>query len=255
MPIRLDDLEELPGIELLSGWFTAAGEPVRVAAVDRDVARLVLVRDPGAEPMLRELTNERKRQSKGKGRTGTAGGPDVLDDDVELRVLVPEPMSAEGRERSTVLFPYSRKGISGDQGLLKAAVAPKNERMLGIGLMLPDGVAMAGLHAAESNPRRAVLLLLGPKREDITRLDPEVVRDFLGDLGVPLVVWDLSGPGGAAPSAWAADVVIEDLDDLARATRRLRYLLDEQRIVWVSGRYLPQELGLGPTAKGISLVR
>jgi len=255
LPVRLDDVDELPAPDLLSGWFVAAGDPVRVAAVDRDQARLVIVRDPGAEPMLRELLEERKRLSKGKSRGTTSRNLDLLDEDVELRVLVPEPMAAEGRERSTILFPYSRRGISGDKGLLKAAVAPKNERMLGIGLMLPDGVAMAGLHAAEGNPRRAVLLLLGSKREDITRLDPRDVRSFLKDLRVPLVVWDLSGPRGTPPSSWQADAVIESFDDLSRATRRLRYQLDEQRIVWVGGRHLPQELELGPAAQGISLVQ
>ncbi len=256
LPVRLDDLDELPAPDLLSDWFSADDEqPVRVAAVERDAARLVIVRDPGAEPMLRDLVAERKRYAKSQRRGGTARSLDLLDQDVDLRVLVPEPVSVEGRERSTILFPYSKKGIAGDQGLLKAAVAPKNENMLGMGLMLPDGVAMAGLHAAEGNPRRAVLLLLGPEREDITRLDPGDVRSFLADLRVPLVVWDLSGPRGVPSSAWPVDAVIEDFDDLSRATRRLRYQLDEQRIVWVGGRYLPQELGLGPRARGISLIQ
>ena len=255
LPVRLDDLDELPEPDRLAGWFTAAGEPVRVAAVDRGGARLVIVRDPGAEPMLTELVGERKRYAKKQPRSGAARNLDLLDEDVDLRVLVPEPVSAEGRKRSTILFPYSKKGIPGDKGLLKAAVAPKNERMLGIGLMLPDGVAMAGLHAAEGHPRRAVLLLLGPRREEISRLDPRDVRSFLADLRVPLVVWDLSGPRGTPPSAWSVDAVIEDFDSLARATRRLQYRLDEQRVVWVGGRHLPQELGFGPEARGISLVQ
>ena len=96
--------------------------------------------------------------------------------------------------------------------------------------------------------------MLGREREDIQRFDPEVVRAYLRDLRVPLVVWDLSGPGGAAPGEWPSDRVIEDFDDLARATRRLRHLLEEQRIVWVGGRHLPQAFELGPDAHGISLV-
>ncbi len=120
--------------------------------------------------------------------------------------------------------------------------------------MLPDAVAMAGLHAAEGNRRRAVLLILGGEREDVQRLDPDAVRAFLRDLRVPLVVWDLSGPGSSAPEGWRPDRVIEDLDDFDRACRRLRYMLEEQRIVWVGGRHLPQSIALSPKARGISLV-
>ena len=254
VPVSLGDLEELPAADQMSGWFTVEGKPLRVTDVEHADGRLVVVRDPGAEEMLKELSRERERQAKRERRRGAPRTLDLLDERVEIRVLVPEPVAVAGRSRSTLLFPYSKNGVSGDQGILKAAAAPKNEQMLGAGLMLPDAVAMAGLHASEGNRRRAVLLILGPEREDVARLDPDHVRGFLRDLHVPLVVWDLSGPRGTGPQSWRPDREIETFDDFARATRRLRYALEEQRIVWVGGRHLPQDLALSPEAEGISLV-
>jgi hypothetical protein len=68
------------------------------------------------------------------------------------------------------------------------------------------------------------------------------------------VVWDLSGPGDDAPSAWRSDVGIAGFDDVAAAADRLRSLFRRQRIVWVAGDVLPQFLELGPAAKGIEIV-
>ena len=112
--------------------------------------------------------------------------------------------------------------------------------MLGVGLMLPDAVAMVGLHAAEGDTRRGVVPMLGPEREDVQRFAPEAALAFLRDLRVPLVVWDPSGAGRSAAPSWEPDRVIEDFDDLDRACRQVRHLLAEQRIVWVGGRHLPQ---------------
>lgn len=254
VPVALDEIEELPPPEGLNGWFEGGGEALQVTASERGGGRLVIVRDPGAEASLLELNAERASQLKRARRRGAARQLDVLDDGTEIRVLVPEPVMAQGRRSPTLLFPFSKRGHPGDEGLLKAALAPKSRRMLGVGLMLPDAVAMAGLHAAEGNLRRAVLLIVGRQREDVQRFDPDAVRAFLRDLRVPLVVWDLSGAGETAPAGWRPDRVVEDFDDLARACRQLRHLLEEQRIVWVGGRHLPQVITLGPKARGISLV-
>lgn len=253
-PISLDGIDELPHLDGVTGWFEASGESLRVAGTEREEARLVIVRDPGAEQKLLELSAERKSLVKRDRRRGAAKDLDLLGDDTQIHVLVPEPVVAEGRSSPTLLFPYSKRGFPGGEGVLRAALAPRNDRMLGVGLMLPDAVAQAGLHAAEGNRRRAVLLLLGGEREDMQRFDPEIVRGFLKDLRVPLVVWDLSGEGSVAPAQWRPDRSIGDFDDFARGLRRVRHMLEEQRIVWLGGRHLPQTIVLGPAARGITLV-
>lgn len=255
VPVLLEDRDELPPPHALEGWIVAGGEPVSVVAMERGDGRLVIVRDPGAEDLIVELADERRRIAKQEKRRGAARELDTLDHDSEIRVLVAEPLAPRDRSRATLLFPYSERGVPGADGVLKAAAAPENRRLLGRGLMLGDAVALAGLRAAEGNPRRAVLLLLGPQREDVARFEPGAVRRFLGDLHVPLVVWDMSGPATSAPPAWGSDREIETFDDLARATRRLRSLLDRQRVIWVAGNHLPQALALGPNADGIALVR
>ena len=255
VPVLLDDLDELPSPESLGGWIVADGEPTQPVAVERGDGRLVIVRDPGAEDLLVELYRERTRLAKQERRRRATRDLDVLGSDEEIRVMVAEPLAPRDRTRATLLFPYSERGLPGDEGVLKAAVAPKNKLMLGQGLMVGDAVAVAGLRAAESNLRRVVLLLLGPQREDVARFDPAVVRQFLAELHVPLVVWDLSGPSVQAPAAWEADREIATFEDVARGTRRLRGMLDRQRVVWIAGNYLPQSLELGPNAAGIELVR
>jgi hypothetical protein len=255
VPISLDEIEEVPAAAELDGWFVAGGKPLRVTAVEVDRGRLVIVRDPTTQDLLVELLDERKRRAKRNRKRGRTRSLDEVGEQVEIRVMVPEPVAPQGRHRRTLLFPYGEKEFDGQKGILKAAAAPRNERMLGEGLMLADAVAMAGIRAAQGNLRRAVLLLLGSEREDVSRFHPDDARRFLGDLHVPLFVWDLSGEDGTAPADWRADREIRDFDELSRAARRIRYTLQEQRVVWLGGRLLPQSIELGPKAQGISLTK
>jgi hypothetical protein len=255
LPVSLDDIDVLPPAAEMEGWFLGSGEPLRVAGVERERSQLVVVSDPTTQSLLEDLYRERKREGKRGRRRG--GGPrllDELDEDVEIWVLIPEPFLPDDRLQATLLFPIGKKPVPGPEGLLKAVLASRQDRVIGAGLMLGDGVAMAAIRAAGGNQRRMVLLLLGPEREDISRVRPTAARRFLHDLHVPLVVWDLTGERSSPPAGWQPDREIRGLEDLRRATRRLRYALDQQRIVWVGGRHLPQRLELGPGAEGITLL-
>jgi hypothetical protein len=152
-----------------------------------------------------------------------------------------------------VLFPFSNRPAPGSKGVAATAVATSSAAFLGGPLMLSDGVAVAALRAAEGNVRRAVVLLLGPRREDGSRFSPEVARSYLRDLRVPLHVWDLSGSAHEASPGWGEAQPVDTVDDLVRRVRRLRTQLDEQRIVWVRGRHLPQDIRLSDRARGIRL--
>jgi hypothetical protein len=254
LPVVLEDIDELPPGDQLEGWFTTGDKTLRVAGVERDPAKLVVVADPTTIGLVEELFRDRKKTSRRK-RRGDEGPrfADELAEDVQVHVLIPEPVVPEGRTQATLLFPLSRKSVSGSEGVLKAVIAAKPGGFIGAGLMMGDAVAMASIRAAQDNHRRAVLVLLGQRREDISRVSPATVRGFAADLRVPLVVWDLSGDRTPPPQGWDPDREVQDVDDLRRAIRRLRYLLEAQRIVWLGGRYLPQELTLGPAAEGIAL--
>ena len=118
--------------------------------------------------------------------------------------------------------------------------------------MYADAVAVAGLNAFESFGRRAVLLVLGSVAEDASTYRPAVVRRYLDLLRVPLFVWTLEDRPPAS-SPWG-EVAGRDSLGLARGLRPDRESLDSQRVLWVEGRYLPQEIELAGGANGVELV-
>lgn len=252
--VMLEDLDELPTAEAMGGWFVTAGGPLQVAAVEKPGGRVVIVRDPTVVRRLDEMLPELERRRKKARRDPRQKRKlDLLGDDTEIFALSPEPVQPDGRQNRAVLFPFSIRPTPGADGVMAATVGSSAASLMGGPLMMSDAVAVAGIRAAEGNGRRAVVVLLGPQREDGSRFRPEVARRYLGDLRVPLVVWDLSGPGKETPAGWGDAPPVDNLDDLVRRVRRLRYRLGEQRIVWVRGRHLPQEIELSEEAVGIRL--
>jgi hypothetical protein len=252
--VVLDDLDELPPVPAMDGWFLSGGEPLRVVATEQADGRLIVVRDPttvhrlaGMEP---ELEHRRKKARRDSDRNRSSDG---FGDDVQIRVLSPEPVSPDNRVEVALLFPMSDRPVQGSKGLVAATIGTSAGSTLAGPLMLSDAVAVAGMRVAGGNQRRAVVLLLGSKREDGSRFSPEVARRYLADLHVPLFVWDLSGPAAKPPEGWGEPRPVDNADDLLRAVRRVRSQLEEQRIVWLSGRHLPQGITLSPEAQGIRL--
>jgi hypothetical protein len=254
--VVLDDFDELPSIEVMDGWFVKAGSDLRVAAVEKPGARVVLVRDPTVVHRLAAMDPElEQRRKKARRDSSKRRLLDTFDDDVELLTLSPEPVVSDEESAATLLFPFSAKPNPGSEGIVAGTIGTSPASLLAGPLMLSDAVAVAGIRAAEGNGRRAVILLLGQEREDGSRFSVEAARKYLGALRVPLIVWDLSGPAKDVPPGWGDSRPVDNVDDLVRAVRRVRYQLDEQRIIWVNGRHLPQDIQLSEKAKGISLAR
>lgn len=252
--VILDDLDELPAIGAMNGWFVNAGTGLRVAAVEKPAARVVLVRDPTVVHRLAAMEPElERRRKKSRRDSSRKGSLDAFGDDVDLLTLSPEPIVSDEHSASSLLFPFSADPIPGPEGIVAGTIGTSPVSLLAGPLMLSDAVAVAGLRAAEGNGRRAVILLLGEERQDGSRFSVEAARRYLGALRVPLHVWNLSGPTAEIPAGWGEGRPVDNVDDLVRAVRRVRYRLDEQRIVWVNGRHLPQEIELSPKAKGIRL--
>lgn len=252
--VSLDDAG-LPGVEQLQGWFAGPdGRPLRVAAVELPPATLVIVPHPGVRERLEDLRRELDQRER-EHRRGRAPAASDLPGADALFVLLPEPvvMSGDGHVPS-LLFPVNEAPLAGDEGLLAAALAPDRSSMIVSDLRLANAVAAAGMRAARGNDRRAVLLLLGPEQPDASTLTAAAARRFLRDLRVPLVVWDLSGERPPQPGWGAADEV-DDVDGLDDAARALRYLMHQQRIVWLNGRHLPQDVVLTAAARDVILAR
>jgi hypothetical protein len=111
---------------------------------------------------------------------------------------------------------------------------------------LADAVAIAGLQAIVGSPRRVVLLILGKEEADQSQFDPAAVRGYLRALHVPLVVWASEKRPVGDP--WGASEKVDNPARLRQAGGRLVSLLAEQRVVWVEGAFLPNELTLSPAA-------
>jgi len=82
-----------------------------------------------------------------------------------------------------------------------------------------------------------------------------MVRRYLGQLGVPLLVWSARGEDHELDRLWGEVIDVSSLAHLERAVEDLEGLLDRQRIVWLNGRHLPQRIELGGEGKEMRLVR
>jgi hypothetical protein len=98
-----------------------------------------------------------------------------------------------------------------------------------------DAVAVAGMNARERGQRRAVVLLLG-KKADQSLYATKVVRRYLEEVGVPLLVWSPDGPRPDLADSWGPVEDVSTAAALIAASALLEKLLAQQRIVWLCRR-------------------
>lgn len=251
VPVRLRH-GKLPPPEKLGGWFTAAGQPLSVAAVEEGPAQLFVVRSPSPADIGKRL---------GRGGRKGAGNPrtERLGKEHLVRFVFPAPLRYEAPGELSDLFdistPFSvpRIGFAPlleqvDRRLPPGATLVKENR-------IADAVAVAGLTAITENRQRAVLLVISGSERDASQRDPATVRKFLDAIRVPLFVWCLEKPAPGTPlAAWGECEEVVDGRTLTRAVGEIRRELDSQRIVLVDGRHLPQSIALTPAAHQVELI-
>lgn len=178
-----------------------------------------------------------------------------------VRFLWPRPKEADEGEDETVrpaLFRQTRGFPPSHGGMLwflsrvsppaDAAQEQKEQR-------LADAVAAAGMAAASSGHRRAVVLVLGEDPSDASGLSPREVRPYLQHLGVPLHVWAVGAVPDEVAEAWGDVRPVPKKRALRRAVKNLSKSLERQRIVWVEGLHLPQKVSVTGVAEDLRLVR
>ena len=107
---------------------------------------------------------------------------------------------------------------------------------------LADAMAVAGLAASAEGRRRAVVLVLGEgKPEEHSARSAAEVRAFLEMLQVPVVVWS-GGRSVRRAEDWPAGAPIPTMLQVKQAVHKLEVLLDEQVVVWLTGRHLPSQV-------------
>ncbi|HEX9945811.1 MAG TPA: hypothetical protein VGG03_27710 [Thermoanaerobaculia bacterium] len=246
----------LPPPERLDGWFTAAGAPLSVVAVEKGPVQLYVVRSPDASETLAKMGRKGMRA----GRAGNVL-EQGLEEENEVRFLFPFSQRFEAAGEVTDLFEISPPFDARRDGLpllvarvAKApGVAPRGQSASK--RRIADAVAVAAQDAVRENRRRAVLLVLSGYEKDQSHYDPATVRRFLSALRVPLFVWSLEKPApGSTAAAWDEAVDVSVIGNLHRAVKEIRDELAAQRIVMVDGRHLPQSIVLAPAASGVELV-
>jgi hypothetical protein len=98
--------------------------------------------------------------------------------------------------------------------------------------------------------------VLGDETADGSRHSPASVRKYLETIRVPFTVWSLKSlETQPLAKSWGAVEDVSSRGRLEKAVERLKADLASQRIVWVQGRHLPQEITLSEKAFGIELAR
>jgi len=262
VPVRLRPGQKMPALEGMQGWFQAGGRPLSVAAVEEGPAELMVVRDLAAHAALERMVTGGSRSrpigfSPNAPRTVNTRSPEyrrfqmTLDSEDAVRLVWPVAVGTAGATLPAELFDVSRAFIAREGGLLWFLAQSLPRLNFPSRQRLADAVAVAGLHTLYANRRRAVLLVLSEKPLDVGRSDPALVRRYLDEIRVPLVVWTLGDPASPTVAAWGGAETVSSLGRMRKAFSRLQDELASQRIVWVDGRHLPQSIELSAAAAAV----
>lgn len=232
--------EPLSGVEI-------GGRQPELLALERGPAQIVMVVDPAVldrfGELLDEAAQERIESRAGQGIEFTEGVT-VLEDVDWVKFVWPVPARAHPTSDSTQIFDYSRDLTRGDGDLveiLRRTTPPMSTEQSDV--RLADSVAVAGLIAASRSRRRAVILVtdaeVGSGASNVGRFTAREVSSFLDRLRVPLLVWT-TGDDRYLP--WGEARRLTTPRSVERAIADLRRIVDQQRIVWVQGLHLPQEI-------------
>ena len=247
----------------LEGALLRDARPLPVVAVERGAAVVCLVRGPSVRLALRALGTG--------GRTTSGLMPDgrrlphfdrdasrqamTLEKEDHLRFIWPMPRTRGGAPGAQ-LFDRSRDFAGADAGIAWLLTRVEHPDQHPAEVRLADAAAIAGLEATATGSRRAVVLVLGDETVDRSRHSPASVRRYLETIHVPFLVWSLTNPATQRLAKdWGAVEDVSSTGKLEKAVERLKANLASQRIVWVQGRLLPQEITLSEKAAGIELAR
>lgn len=240
VPVRLRDEGPPPIPADLTGSLAAVGRELPVVALEEGPVEVVVVPGGGVREALQRLA----------ARSALTLAPSQLrlrqlaqlPRDHRLRILWPVAERHGGAGVDFDVFPPSPELSHLDGGLYWLLAGGGLAVPAGETQRLADAVAVAGTLAAAHNRRRVVVALEAPGNADGSRLPAPVVARYLARLRVPLEVWRVGEEEPAGESGFGAAQAIRSLTDLGRAVRQLTRQLDRQRIAWVEGRYLPQEV-------------
>jgi len=254
---------KFPEAEELAGALVSGGRPLPVVAVESGPALVCVVRGPSVATALQSLGTGGKttliQQIGGRrlpqfDRDASRYAMTLEKEDL-VRFIWPMPRSL-ARSPGAQLFDRSRDFAAGDGGVAWLFTRVEHPEQHPPEVHLADAAAVAGLEAAGSASRRMVVLLLGDETADRSRHSPASVRRYLETIRVPFAVWSLKSLSAQRLArTWGAVEDISSVDRLGRAVERLKAELASQRIVWIQGHYLPQQIALSDRVRGMEIAR
>ncbi len=252
IPITTPERAKLPEIEDMQSWFSYEGRPLRTAAAEKGLAEVFVVRDLDAWSDLIRIRRAAVSNNNKRAWWFTSSQPGWSK--WTFQFFWPVSRRQSGAAGMYDLFPPSGKFQAKDgslHGWISTVVQPE---LVEQKQRLADCVTVAGVTAAGGNRRRAVLLVLGRAPRDASDHSPELAREYLSQLHVPLFIWS-TRPGEAVDkSGWGEVTDISTDMKMAQATKELFKAIESQRMIWLDGTYLPQKIVLDSEVPNVSLV-
>jgi hypothetical protein len=205
---------------------------VRVSAVDKSRAVVVIVKDPDPTPVTRGLTLEYHSWKTPL----SAELQDVLPLDTNTSGSILWPvMQVRTRDSNPTMAVYGTSGSFNAHALgMFWALTRRNDSLSSDApRRYANAVAVAGMMAAEQGMRRAVVLLLQPGHKDESTYDAATVRDYLQSIGVPLYVWSF-GASKEQQQPWGEVYDVSSTRLAVVAVKRLRDDLASQSVAWLA---------------------
>ncbi len=227
------------------------GWPESVVRLEKSGFEVVLVLDPAASyvPLRNSGWNTGRLQNT------SGAGTKVFDQVVRSggQDSEPEPKNSWLKAKATLFDADRLWYVAPDEGLHRVngfAQGRPNwlDLLFRFGLAevpdqprIADAVAASGLVAAAGPRRRAVVLVLGNNvhKRDGSRFTPNQAREYLAEVGVPLLVLR---NGKRREDGWPAGLSALNMEVMSKSLKAVREVLDEQCIAWFSSRWQPGRL-------------
>ena len=193
----------------------SGGENVRAA--ERGEAELVFVVEPAAYGALRTLLGSPYEVPRPPERV-------ALDDVLRKAGFTVHVVVSDGR--------LARGTLEGKEPVLDAILETLDATPLKP-VRVADAVASAAMHVGVPGRRRLVVLVAAAGAEDSSALAAPAACAYLGEIGVPFVVWRTRE--GVRPE-WPAGRTIATADELRAALADPKERLDCQAVVWTEER-------------------
>jgi hypothetical protein len=245
-------------VDSVQGALRAGGKPVSVVAIDQPSVTVALIVSAGARERWRAVLGPFASMSGATSMT-----PQSFDGQPQWRDLLPEPgirdlgtdclvavSSAPGQARagngeSAEVFASTavrrwrhRYFLQTANGVRRPPIDPTQQNLVG-------AVAVAGRAAFASRQRRAVVLVASESELGGRVALAPVVLEYLRVLGVPLFVWvpwKIENPASCA--GWGKVVPVHKTGLMSKAAKELYKVIENQRVVWIDGAFLPQQIAL-----------